>query len=79
MEVGTSEPRTCDAGANKFAFHCDALDTSGVKRSALNNVSALTATLVDAEGVDVTRVTCVTQVTKDDANGLIRRVISPLE
>ena len=78
LEVGASEPLTCDAGANTFAFHADGIDFAGVKKSALDNVGVLTATLRDADGHDVHRVVCVTQVMKTP-EGLTRRVISPLE
>lgn len=78
LEVGASEPLTCDAGANAFAFHADGIDFAGVKKSALDNVGVLTATLRNADGHDVHRVVCVTQVMKTP-EGLTRRVISPLE
>jgi hypothetical protein len=78
LEVGASEPLTCDAGANAFAFHADGIDFANVKKSALDNVGVLTATLRDADGNDVHTVVCVTQVIKTP-EGLTRRVISPLE
>lgn len=78
LEVGASEPLTCDAGANAFVFHADGIDFAGVKKSALDNVGVLTATLRDADGNDVHSVVCVTQVIKTP-EGLTRRVISPLE
>lgn len=78
LGIGASEPKTTDVGPNTFSFHVDSLDVSSVKKSALNNVSVLTATLTDATEVEVTKVVCVTQVTKN-TEGLVRRVISPLE
>ncbi|ACO65026.1 predicted protein [Micromonas commoda] len=78
VEVGETEKKNYEAGAHTMRFHSDGIALGDVKKSWLNNVGLLTASLTSGEE-DIAQICAVTQVTKGADGKLQRRMMSPLE
>ena len=63
MQVGETEKKNYEAGAHTMRFHSDGIALGDVKKSWLNNVGLLTASLTSGEE-DIAQICAVTQVTK---------------
>ena len=65
-----------------MAFSADSIDVQGLAKHVLTNVGLLQASLY-AAGPDgeeeVLQVSMVTQVSQDEAGGLVRSIFNPLE
>ena len=78
VQVGETEKKNYEAGAHTMRFHSDDIALGDVKKSWLNNVGLLTASLTSREE-DIAQICAVTQVTKGADGELQRRMMSPLE